>query len=53
MSQAVESYRLVDTEPTFYDMQIVIRFLVTYLRQLVLVTLQDFHCRRQYRSEEI
>ena len=49
----VKGYRLIDAEPTFYVVKIVIRFLVAYLRQFVVVPLEHLHCWWQYRGEEV
>lgn len=49
----VESQLLPKVHLHLYHMKVVVGFLITYLRQLVVVLLKYRHCRRENRSEEL
>lgn len=49
----VESQLLPEVHLHLYHMKVVVGFLITYLRQLVVILLKYRHCRRKYRSEEL
>ena len=49
----VESQLLPEVHLHLYHMKVVVGFLITYLRQLVVILLKYRHCRRKYRREEL